>query len=649
MEFNNTKIYSIGSGKDKMRFDVWGKRLVWNEAEQMATTAIQETVRQTVESSVTELNVDSLVRNAQDKIQGDDEKAKAAKDLIRQKGNEFQQVIDFIKGRSAYNIAYEALDPGALKTENDFKTAATTLTDLETKYYNLSSLNFGASLPKPLDKRTQVSTAALNYYKGLAEQSHIGEKPGHEDMQKTMALAGELQQKKDGGEMYLLDDAQKQEVRDKYGARILVLLHVLKQNQDKMSEDEVASLKRFDFAISNLNAAEQGKEEGHLSGAKEYMTMVVAEQEARRVWMQLPGSGKAGDTSNWRPNEQPIVNPLTADNKEYGADSPNRTLYNQAVQAFNEALVMTSTGGVEGKVQYGKATARFQEATALFQKLLEMANAEKKPEQDKELVAAKEKADKAKAAFEASGDPYEARIAVVKSLVDALPVDDKVVSKETVIVNLKEIERIYSKALQALSQERSAWVDIEAYRKSGGTIDQTANVIWQNAETAFNSGNFDEAARMFEEVKKLYSHMVEKPGDRVYSMAVDPQTGELRKYSEQENKEAKQLAENLLQAAPDLEALTKPLLIDAEFAARKGYYAHSVVQYREIQRVCNLAEAAKKTKNQLPDNETQVSSELRMQGDRYYQLGNFEKANDYYLKAKTAASNDSVKPSILQS
>jgi len=677
---------------NKGKFSFWTKRVVFAGGEAMAETAIQYAIKEALNQENAKLQVDNLTQVAKDSLPKESSPDRdEAEKLIDAARGRFEQALQSISQRTAYKVAYEGLKTDGLTSESALQDAKVKLAALETAKaalvgYDEGLQDFGA-------KQTEAASAAVAYYEGLAkfDANTVGGDADKEKYQRLMARAGEMQQRMNQ-EMTLVPADKMESIRGKYKQAVADMLAFLGQQKD-LSPEEQASLKRFDFAVTNLDAA---KEAGHKAGAQEYMSMVVAEQEARSVWLQLP------QDKDWRLGD--INKPLAPDQPNWDANGDNYKNYQAAVAAFQEAMTLSvnktagdsikaaelfkksadlfklvaasyeskkveekpddkiaaenaktaveqyfaanvknnGNGVIEALYNDSKTAAdklfgeeKFKEAKSAYDDLKKTLEGEslQVEKQQKDVDEARLLAGDAKAFFDTKKSTFEGRGNAVEALIKALPVDN--VSPDVAFTNWRERTRIYNEAATAIDAENSAWVQINAFRspENGGTVDFTANAIWEDANRRFNHGDFASAAKKFGDVAKIYEHMIKNPNDRSKSMRPD-ENGNVVEATKAESDAKKAEADAAKSHTPDIDFLTQAHVKDADAAERDGYYAHAVDQYTEIIRLCSLAEAAKTVKDKAavgaahPD----VGNLIGI-GDEYYKGGNFDAAKYYYSKA----------------
>jgi hypothetical protein len=231
----------------------------------------------------------------------------------------------------------------------------------------------------------EVSDAAREYYGGLkdviwfsegavtAETGVVGKNKSQDkpivDFQKVLADVSAMQQALVAGFKGL---GERGSLEADYKARIEAGMKWLqgKKEETWTQDNEIfniandvdkAALDRLDFAMKNLEAARKSGEKGHEAGARQYMTMVLAEQEARRVHANL-SEGNYG-----------IFDTVSGD--ESWKDQ-----YNPAVQAYNEGAALTARSN---DPKYAEATAKFKEAARLFREVkVEQEKGKKSAESD---------------------------------------------------------------------------------------------------------------------------------------------------------------------------------------------------------------------------------------------------------------------------
>ncbi len=401
------------------QFNFWAKRLVFAEnAEQAIAQATED------KKDVSDITPQQLADTAKEKIQVPDEAGKArdkalsAKSRIDQLTQQLQEAVNNIKARTTLQARLSAVNPA----HTDFLHQVNEMKDIRAKNSKLPS-----NLQLPADNLSaadsSIEKAAADYYESREKVDWMSKEKGIDAPQspdacrKIMADISEMQQALAGG-FPGLAEGQKEAMMTAYRDLIQKGLDTLKTNEAKnlMPADEKLALNEFDRARTNLEAAEKGKEAGHKAGAEQYMGMVLAEQEARRIWQQLPVSEDADN--NWRPKNS-ITDSLDANQPGWGENLP---LYNEAVGLFNKAK-QTSLISEENKEQAGKkyeeAAKLYKDAANKFRELLAKAVPQTSEEKEKNMTP-RAKAEKAKTDFlafdgELTGRPYYADISKSKA------------------------------------------------------------------------------------------------------------------------------------------------------------------------------------------------------------------------------------------
>jgi len=347
------------------KFSLWARRMVWGilSAEQAIDQAMD------TKKDDTEITAEGLATEAKSKIVApaestneDNKKVETAKARVDSLQAKLAEKVAQIKARAALKARLIAVNPKAdflhavdemeaIKKEND-KLPATLMVD-------------GA------EKDKEVSDAAQAYYDGLknvdwfsdgavtAETRVVGQNKSQDkpivDFQKVLADVSAMQQALVAGFKGL---GERRSLEADYKARIEAGMKWLQGKKEETwkqgneifniaNDVDKAALDRLDFAMKNLEAARKSGEKGHEAGARQYMTMVLAEQEARRVHANL-SEGNYG-----------IFDTVSVD--ESWKDQ-----YNLAVQAYNEGAALTARSN---DPKYAEATAKFQEAARLFREV----------------------------------------------------------------------------------------------------------------------------------------------------------------------------------------------------------------------------------------------------------------------------------------
>jgi len=115
------------------------------------------------------------------------------------------------------------------------------------------------------------------------------------------------------------------------------IMQTLLKNKELLSVSDQAALKRLDFARGNLMEAEKETDSGHLSGAKDYMEMVLAEQEACRVRDEISDGQRKN--SNYKDGQKFFDQALVLSaNKKWEDSVKARDLFKQAADKWKTVL-----------------------------------------------------------------------------------------------------------------------------------------------------------------------------------------------------------------------------------------------------------------------------------------------------------------------
>ncbi len=367
--------------------------------EQIITESIKQA--QSIEGP---MNAESIMAIAKGKLEkqkphDDDAEGKAnferAQAAIEAARARFEKAVQDITLRTQLNTRLSQVDP-----EKDFLHANQELSQIKQENTKLpAEMQLGQDL---VTKAEAVSQKAESFYE---TRKNVGWEQGGKmveglltvsdptNVRRVMADVSEMQRAVSEG-FPGVDSAKAQAYTAAYNAKIDLGMQWLQQNKDAkagsraegedelpvMNADEKAALERMDFARKNLAGAEKGSP--HEAGAKEYMTMVTAEQEARGVWSQFPV-----DNPDLRLefNAASIMDQAVA-----AKEGPAKTFYNQAVQTFKEAV---SKSGRTDKPTYAEATKLFQKAADLFRQSLSEMNSNR---ETNELEVAKKEAQEQK-------------------------------------------------------------------------------------------------------------------------------------------------------------------------------------------------------------------------------------------------------------
>lgn len=337
------------------------KRLVFMAGE--AEKAIAEVEARVKEKpklySDEKMNADELIKRAKDKLPTtlNDVDKKAADEQINAARARFEAAIALAKRVTKFNAAVAAITIGS-----DY---ADTLAKVEALKAERDGLKEAGFADTSLDaKEKEVIAAAKAYYDGLVTK--IDKKPAAEDKKYThdeitalMSAVSELQDAKYKKFPGLAKDTD----TSSYTTKVTEGLATIQANADSSTDpDFKESLRKFNFALVNLSGAENSqtsKESGHLAGAKQYMEMVLAEQEARRIWNSLPFDADPKNT--WR---NASIRDGNLDPKLW--KDTNFSNYTKAVDLFNKGMEKSANATAGDST---KARDFFKQAADLWRQL----------------------------------------------------------------------------------------------------------------------------------------------------------------------------------------------------------------------------------------------------------------------------------------
>jgi hypothetical protein len=132
-------------------------------------------------------------------------------------------------------------------------------------------------------KIKEVNDVAVNRYSELVKEPSSEGGFNKEQLNKLMLQVG-LMQKIDYGEFPgVFNKEDSINLKNNFTSVERQIMQVLLNNKGQLSVSDQAALKRLDYARGNLVDAEKDDNPEHLSGARAYMEMVLAEQDACRI------------------------------------------------------------------------------------------------------------------------------------------------------------------------------------------------------------------------------------------------------------------------------------------------------------------------------------------------------------------------------
>ena len=208
------------------------------------------------------------------------------------------------------------------------------------------------------------------YYQGLIITQQIASNVTRPEIQALIPRIAMMQQaiKEDFPD---LPDQKRENMKTAYPINIQATKTIINPLTDKFPELQ-KQLTMLKFASDNLEAAQKEKKTdgGHLEGANQYMDMIMAEQEARYIWGQLPIDSK------WRLGN--IDSKLSTSQEGWTDNSPNWQAYNTAVEIFKQAKDKESSAKSHAGDSV-KATDLFRKSANFFRKVLTAAVTKEQP------------------------------------------------------------------------------------------------------------------------------------------------------------------------------------------------------------------------------------------------------------------------------
>jgi hypothetical protein len=296
-----------------------------------------------------------------------------AKEKLRANAAELQKAREFITAKTTCAAQAEALKV------QDFWQITAAVKKIK---------DLGPALEyRPDDATTKSYKSVIESYKTTAKNYYDALKGPGETKIDSIAAAqaylvqiGMMEKAKMEGYPGLDDKTEVEERLKKESAAIFAALD--SAGDEIKGEPEIKrQLEMLKFASTNYDAAvkEEGNE-GHLAGAKEYLDMVAAEQQARQVWGGLTLTENVG--SSWRTGSIDSADSKLADNAWKRKELIK--LYNDGVDSFQTGKGLADKAKGSGKP--GEATAKFREAiknwTQLWTLQQEEAAAAKQAEND---------------------------------------------------------------------------------------------------------------------------------------------------------------------------------------------------------------------------------------------------------------------------
>lgn len=654
-----------------------------------------------------EVKAEDMVAKAKgnvDKVEGADDKSKTdAKTKLDGAAAEFADIVALLKKRLQLKTDLAKFDPK--KEGFDFLHAQDVLKKADADKAALVGA-FGEAdsvLASVEGKKTEVNAAAKNFYEGLAKINVTGvtEAPDKKvkDYTDLMAQVAKMQEAKHTG-FPGVDEATQKSLDADFKTKIAQAVKALSDNQaafQDLSADDKESFKRLKFAVDNMAAAESDKNSEHMAGADQYMEMVLAEQEARRVWASLPVGATPEDS--WRADT--ITGGVDAGWNKEGANYQN---YNAALKAFNDALKLSANREIGDST---KARDLFKTAANKWREVLNVVEKQKEEKQGKEIeIAATGKktqieeflkktsldflpdsAQKAwlegKTAFDTKNfKEADAKFAIVITEIERVNKGEfneedrkaaqtaaenaqkafegkygshawakSVTGQAEGIKNklnrsgvtpgyatniYKDVARIYSEAGAAIAAYDRVMAAFKVYQEARGqVVDTTGNMIYQDGVWRFDRGAFVEATAKLNECAALYEAINKGEVDANKSNAMID--GKIQEGKESDAKELQGKMTDLMARSTKMNItdLTRTPLVNAENAMTQGYWARAINQYKQIESMVTAAEEASKVYYMMKPlpGPGTDAYDFIQQGNTYYNAGSFAEAKTYYQNA----------------
>lgn len=271
------------------------------------------------------------------------ETKEAAKLKLDKAEGEFKDVVSAVNARAALLIELEGIDP-----EKDFSHAVEAIKKVKVKCDPIKKF-FGDEdtvLDDVDNKEIAIQENAREHYNGLADKvDQICEDSdiNSEKLGQLMQLVAEMQQAKLINFVGVTERESKK-LETKFKSKSQLAFKVLNANYEVLNKDNQDAFNRLQGALVQLDDAEIGKNPAEKKKAKERIEMVIAEQEARRVWGNLPYDIAASES--WRSAD--ITEGV---NEGWNKEGQNYKNYTEAVNAFNLGVEMSKRDLVDSSVR----------------------------------------------------------------------------------------------------------------------------------------------------------------------------------------------------------------------------------------------------------------------------------------------------------
>ncbi|MCC7196841.1 hypothetical protein IT413_01445 [Candidatus Peregrinibacteria bacterium] len=266
-----------------------------------------------------------------------------AKDKLDKAQGEFTDTVKALEARTALVAHLAAVDPA-----KDFSHAIDEMEKIKLEAQPVQKF-FGESdtVLDDIDaQEVAIQENAREFYRGLA--SGVTEIAGipdinPEELQQLMHLVGEMEQAKSHNFVGTTEREAKKLARE-YGKQQTLARKVITANISLLSPDSADAFRRLESALVQMDDAELGKNPKEKEKAQKRMEVIIAEQEARRVWQGLP--------YNYDPNESWRSVDITQEvGQGWNKNGANYQNYMQALNAFQLGVKMSESKdpGADGK------------------------------------------------------------------------------------------------------------------------------------------------------------------------------------------------------------------------------------------------------------------------------------------------------------
>ncbi len=329
-----------------------------------------------------------MVTEAKKKVDSNtkaEEKTKdAAKKKLDKAQDEFTDTVKALEARTALITHLVTIDP------KDFFNAVDEIEKVKAEAKPVAAFfGEGDTVLDDIDtKDIAIQDSAREFYHGLS--ASVDELAGIPDInslevQSLMHLIVQMEQAKSHN-FTGVTEREAKKLGKEFDEQSILARNVVRENVSMLSKDSADSFQRLESALVEQDDAEQGNAKDK-EKAKERMDVIIAEQDARRVWQALP--------YNFDPNESWRSADITKEvGQGWNKNGANYQNYMAALNAFNLGVKMSEGKDSDSNAKAVQLFRVAAEKWKIVQSGYEEARVEKKEvdkQKEKEQSAAQER------------------------------------------------------------------------------------------------------------------------------------------------------------------------------------------------------------------------------------------------------------------